>query len=107
MSPYQFITSDLVFDESLYSVNDLCLYKCHSFSLRHLSDIFSLNISGPIEFHASELLFREMDISQIWRSTGSEASLFFVKIWEHKLSYELAEIGIVVCLIFQYKLQSI
>ena len=48
-----------------------------------------------------------MDISQIWRSTGSEASLFFVKIWEHKLSYELAEIGIVVCLIFQYKLQSI
>ena len=68
---------------------------------------FSLNISGPIVFHASELLFREMDISQIWRSTGSEASLFFVKIWEHKLSYELAEIGIVVCLIFQYKLQSI
>ena len=48
-----------------------------------------------------------MDISQILRSTGSEASLFFVKIWENKLPYELTEIDIVVCLIFQYKLQSI
>ena len=101
MSPYQFITSDLVFDESLYSVNDLCLYKCHSFSLRHLSDIFQFEHFRP---HASELLFRKMNISQIWRSTGSEASLFFVKIWEHKLPYELTEIDISVCLIFQYKL---
>ena len=104
MSPYQFVSSDLVFEESLYSVNDLFLYKCHSFSLRHLSDIFQFEHFRP---HASELLFRKMDISQIWRSTGSKASLFFVKIWEHKLPHELTEIDIVVCLIFQYKLQSI
>ena len=104
MSPYQFVSSDLVFEESLYSVTDLFLYKCHSFSLRHLLDIFQFEHFRP---HASELLFRKMDISQIWRSTGLEASLFFVKIWEHKLPYELTEMDIVVCLIFQYKLQSI
>ena len=104
MSQYQFVSSDLVFEESLYSVSDLFLYKCHSFSLRHVSDIFQFEHFRP---DASELLFRKMDISQIWRSTGSEALLFFVKIWEHKLPYELTEIDIVVCLIFQYKLQSI
>ena len=104
MSQYQFVSSDLVFEESLYSVTDLFLYKCHSFSLRHVSDIFQFEHFRP---DASELLFRKMDISQIWRTTGSEALLFFVKIWEHKLPYELTEIDIVVCLIFQYKLQSI
>ena len=104
MSQYQFVSSDLVFEESLYSVSDLFLYKCHSFSLRHVSDIFQFEHFRP---DASELLFRKMDISQIWRSTALEALLFFVKIWEHKLPYELTEIDIVVCLIFQYKLQSI